>query len=136
MTDKNVNYEILPAGMAMDETDVNLRSYFSRMSDERLQEYNQLWTDDEVIAWDDNFRDDGVLFLVCSESQRRNRGISPRAGRAHPLPLLRRTEVSRGKIVHAWPGTARGPAPIGQKQTRGGSFSCAAMQSAPLARLK
>ena len=35
MTDKDINYEVLPAGMAMDETDVNLRSYFSRMSDEK-----------------------------------------------------------------------------------------------------
>lgn len=67
MTDPNINYEILPAGMAMDETDVNLRSYFSRLSDERLAEYQSRWTDDEVIAWDDNFRDDGVLFLICSE---------------------------------------------------------------------
>jgi hypothetical protein len=67
MTDPNINYEILPAGMAMDETDVNLRSYFSRMSDEKLQEYNQRWSDEEVIAWDGNFRDDGNLFLVCSE---------------------------------------------------------------------
>lgn len=67
MTDPTVNYEILPAGMAMDETDVNLRSYFSRMSDERLQEYNQRWSDEEVIAWDGNFRDDGNLFLICSE---------------------------------------------------------------------
>ena len=67
MTDPNINYEILPAGMAMDETDVNLRSYFSRMSDEKLQEYNQRWGDEEVVAWDGNFRDDGNLFLVCSE---------------------------------------------------------------------
>jgi hypothetical protein len=67
MTDKDINYEILPAGMAMDETDVNLRSYFSRMSDEKLREFNVRWTDEEVMAWDDNFRDDGVLFLVCSE---------------------------------------------------------------------
>jgi len=67
MTDPNINYELLPAGMAMDETDVNLRSYFSRLTDERLTEYKPRWTDDEVIAWDDNFRDDGVLFLVCSE---------------------------------------------------------------------
>ena len=67
MTDPNINYEILPAGMAMDETDVNLRSYFSRMSDEKLQEYNQRWGDEEVIAWDGNFRDDGILFLICSE---------------------------------------------------------------------
>src|SRR6185312_1099488 len=67
MTDQNINYEVLPAGMAMDETDVNLRSYFSRMSDEKLREYDPLWTDDEVIEWDGNFRNDGVLFLVCSE---------------------------------------------------------------------
>jgi hypothetical protein len=63
-----VNYETLPAGMAMDETDVNLRSYFSRMSDEKLAEYVPTWTDDQLIAWDDeNFRDDGTLFLTCSE---------------------------------------------------------------------
>ena len=67
MTDPNINYEKLPADMRMDETDVNLRSYFSRMTDERLAEYNPQWTDEEVIAWDDNFRDDGTLFLICSE---------------------------------------------------------------------
>ncbi len=66
--DANVNFERLPEGMAMDETDINLRSYFSRMSDEKLAEYNPRWTDDEIIAWDDeNFKDDGTLFLVCSE---------------------------------------------------------------------
>jgi hypothetical protein len=39
MSDSNaneINYERMPAGMAMDETDINLRAYFSRMSDERL----------------------------------------------------------------------------------------------------
>lgn len=64
----DINYEVLPTGMAMDETDVNLRSYFSRMSDEKLAEYVPTWTDDQVIAWDEeNFRDDGTLFLTCSE---------------------------------------------------------------------
>jgi hypothetical protein len=64
----DINYEIMPAGMAMDETDVNLRSYFSRMSLEKLAEYRPNWTDEEVMAWDDeNFRDDGTLFLICSE---------------------------------------------------------------------
>jgi hypothetical protein len=63
-----INYETMPAGMAMDETDVNLRSYFSRMSEEKLAEYRPNWTDEQVIAWDDeNFRDDGTLFLTCSE---------------------------------------------------------------------
>lgn len=67
MTNSDINYERLPLGMAMDETDVNLRSYFSRLSDEKLSEYDPTWTDEQVIAWDDNFRDDGNLFLICSE---------------------------------------------------------------------
>ena len=64
----DINYERLPEGMAMDETDINLRSYFSRMPDEKLAEYVPNWTDEQVIAWDqDNFCDDGTLFLTCSE---------------------------------------------------------------------
>jgi len=63
----DVNYERLPLGMAMDETDINLRAHFSRFSDEKLAEFDPTWTDDKLMAWDDNFRDDGTLFLVCSE---------------------------------------------------------------------
>jgi len=25
------------------------------------------WTDDEVVAWDGNFKADGALLLICSE---------------------------------------------------------------------
>lgn len=70
MDDSNagdINYERMPAGMAMDETDINLRAHFSRMSDEKLAEYDPTWNDDKLMAWDDNFRDDGSLFLICSE---------------------------------------------------------------------
>ena len=63
----DVNYESLPTGMAMDETDVNLRYYFSQMPKDKLAEYVSTWTDDVVIEWDGNFRDDGTLFLTCSE---------------------------------------------------------------------
>jgi hypothetical protein len=66
-TTGEVNYERMPAGMAMDETDVNLRAHFSRMSDEKLNEYDPTWNDDKLMEWDGNFRDDGVLFLICSE---------------------------------------------------------------------
>jgi hypothetical protein len=69
MLDPNVNYELLPAGQVMDETDINLRSYFTRMSDERLLEYNPDWTDEELIAWDGNFTYDGDLFLTCCERE-------------------------------------------------------------------
>ncbi len=67
MTDPNVNYERLPADMEMDETDINLRSYFSRQSDERLLEYDPSWSDEQLMAWDDNFTNEGNLFLTCSE---------------------------------------------------------------------
>ena len=50
-----------------DETDISLRAYFSRMSDERLREYEPEWDNDEVIQWDGNFRSDGALMLVCCE---------------------------------------------------------------------
>ncbi|MBX3411259.1 MAG: hypothetical protein KF708_00975 [Pirellulales bacterium] len=68
MYDPNVNYELLPTP-PQDETEVNLRSYFSRLSDERLMEYDPDWTDEQVMAWDDNFTSDGELFLICCERE-------------------------------------------------------------------
>jgi hypothetical protein len=63
----DVNYERLPEGMAMDETDVNLRAHFSRMSDEKLRTYDPAMSDERLMEWDGDFRDDGTLFLICSE---------------------------------------------------------------------
>ncbi len=51
----------------MDETGVNLRAYFDHMPDDKMREYSPDWTDEQVMEWDDNFRDDGFLFLICSE---------------------------------------------------------------------
>ncbi len=51
----------------MDETDMNLRAYLESLSDGHLAKYNPRWTDDEVKVWDDNFRSDGALMLVCCE---------------------------------------------------------------------
>jgi hypothetical protein len=56
-----------PDGTASDETDINLRAYLSRISDERLQQYDPSWSDEQLIEWDGNFRCDGALFLICSE---------------------------------------------------------------------
>ena len=50
-----------------DETAVNLRAYFDRVPAAKLSEYKLEWPDEKVIAWDDNFKDDGCLFLPCSE---------------------------------------------------------------------
>ena len=54
-------------GSPSDETDINLRAYLSRISVERLREYDPDWSDDRVTEWDGNFRSDGSLMLVCCE---------------------------------------------------------------------
>lgn len=61
------NFEQEPASEPMDETGVNLRAYFDRMPDEKLREYSPAWTDEQVLAWEENFRDDGSLMLFCCE---------------------------------------------------------------------
>jgi hypothetical protein len=62
-----IDYEHLPPGLPMDETDVSLRAYLAGLSDDHLAQYNISWSDDQVIEWDGNFRSDGALMLVCCE---------------------------------------------------------------------
>jgi len=64
---EEVNLEQLPDDGPLDETDVNLRAYFARLTEEHLAEYDPTWSDDRVIEWDGNFRSDGVLMLTCCE---------------------------------------------------------------------
>lgn len=61
------NFEQEPSDEPMDETSINLRAYFDRMPDDKMREYSREWADEEVIRWDDNFRDDGNLMLLCCE---------------------------------------------------------------------
>lgn len=61
------NFEQDPTDERMDETGVNLRAYFDRMPDEKMQQYSSSWSDEQVLEWDENFRDDGNLMLMCSE---------------------------------------------------------------------
>jgi hypothetical protein len=61
------DFEYLPGDGPLDETDVNLRAYFARLSDDHLANYQPAWTDDQVMEWDGNFRSDGVLMLTCCE---------------------------------------------------------------------
>jgi hypothetical protein len=44
-----------------------LRAYITRIDDEKLGEYNPSWSDERVLEWDGNFKDDGALMLVCCE---------------------------------------------------------------------
>ena len=61
------DFEHYPPDMPMDETDVNLRGYLDKFSDEKLAEYDPSWTDEQVLEWEENFRNDGGLMLVCCE---------------------------------------------------------------------
>ncbi len=61
------NFEQEPSLEPMDETSVNLRAYFDRMADEKIRQYSPSWSDDQLIEWDGNFRDDGNLLMLCSE---------------------------------------------------------------------
>lgn len=51
----------------MDETGINLRAYFDHIDDEKIRQYSPDWTDEQVVEWDGNFRDDGNLMLLCCE---------------------------------------------------------------------
>ena len=61
------NYEQEPDEESLDETAINLRAYFDWMPDEKMQQYRPDWTDEQTIEWDNNFRDDGNLMLLCCE---------------------------------------------------------------------
>jgi len=61
------NFEQEPSDEPMDETSVNLRAYFDRMPDDKIRSYSSSWSDEQVIAWDDNFTNEGNLLLLCSE---------------------------------------------------------------------
>lgn len=50
-----------------DETSYNLRAYLDRMPDDKMREYRPDWTDEHVVDWCGDFRDDGALFIACSE---------------------------------------------------------------------
>lgn len=65
--DRDVNFERLPGDGPLDETDVALRAYLARLTDEHLTQYDPTWPDDRVTAWDGNFRSDGALMLTCCE---------------------------------------------------------------------
>lgn len=61
------NFEQDPSNEPMDETSVNLRAYFDRMSDDKMQQYSASWNDEQLIDWDGHFRDDGNFMMFCSE---------------------------------------------------------------------
>ena len=89
------NFEQEPSAEPLDETSINLRAYFDRMPDGKMQRYSAGWKDEQVIQWDGNFRDDGFLFLQCCE---RNVGIAEYR-RVLEECIRYRTRVGKGKGI-------------------------------------
>jgi len=50
-----------------DETSYNLRAYLDRIPDDKIRQYQPGWSDEEVVEWCGDFKDDGALFIACSE---------------------------------------------------------------------
>ena len=62
-------FEDAPYRHPPDETDVNLRAYFDSFDEERVESVDPAWDDDRLRAWDGNFRDDGLLMMVCCDRE-------------------------------------------------------------------
>ncbi len=63
------NFEQEPYDEPPDESSINLRAYFDRMPDEKMQQYSPAWPNEQVVEWDGNFTEDGNLLLPCSERE-------------------------------------------------------------------
>jgi hypothetical protein len=61
------NFEQEPWEAPHDETGINLRAYFDRMPDEKMQQYSRDWSDEQVVDWAGDFKDDGSLMIACCE---------------------------------------------------------------------
>ncbi len=61
------NFEQEPTNDPLDETGINLRAYFDRVADAKLRQYDPTWSDEQVMEWDGNFKDDGSLMMFCCE---------------------------------------------------------------------
>jgi hypothetical protein len=59
------NFEQDPSDEPLDDTSINLRAYFDRIADDKLQQYSKDWTDEEVKNWDGNFTSDDTLLMLC-----------------------------------------------------------------------
>ena len=64
---KTERFEDAPYAEPPDETDVNLRAYFESLSESKVDSVDLAWSDDQLRRWDGNFRNDGVLMMVCCD---------------------------------------------------------------------
>jgi hypothetical protein len=91
------NFEGEPPFEEMSETGINLCAYFDAVSDAKLKTFNPNFTDEELMAWDDNFTSEGTLLLPCSESEEVDVGMY----RRFLLECIRYRDRVRAKILSA-----------------------------------
>jgi len=63
------NFEDEPPFEERTEAGINLCAYFDAMPDGKLRAYDPGFTDEQLMAWDGNFKSDGDLLLPCTESE-------------------------------------------------------------------
>jgi hypothetical protein len=69
MTEPKWNFEGEPPFEPRTEAGINLCAYFDAMPDAKLRTYDPAMSDEQLMAWDGNFKSDGDLFLPCCESE-------------------------------------------------------------------
>ncbi|RYG37039.1 MAG: hypothetical protein EON93_04245 [Burkholderiales bacterium] len=69
MHDPAWNFESEPPFEERTEAGINLCAYFDGMADTKLKTWNASFTDEELVEWDGNFKDDGAMLLPCTESE-------------------------------------------------------------------
>ena len=78
-----MDYEHLPGDPPLDETDVSLRASSRRISDEQLAGYDPGWSDEQLMAWDGNFRSRRRPDARLLRARRRAGRVPPRPRGPH-----------------------------------------------------
>jgi hypothetical protein len=95
MTEPKWNFEGEPPFEPRTEAGINLCAYFDAMPDAKLKTYDPAMSDDELMAWDGNFKTDGDLFLPCCESEE----VEPEMYRRYIAEVIRYRERVRGALM-------------------------------------
>ena len=69
MSEPEWNFEGEPPFELRTEAGINLCAYLDAMPDAKLKTYDPKMSDEQLMRWDDNFTDEGHLFLPCCESE-------------------------------------------------------------------
>jgi hypothetical protein len=95
MTEPKWNFEGEPPFEPRTEAGINLCAYFDAMPDAKLKTYDPGMSDEELMAWDGNFKTDGDLFLPCCESEE----VEPDMYRRYIAEVIRYRDRVRDSLM-------------------------------------